>query len=130
MGDLKYYGSQLEDILFCIKTREHDLRWNKRGGNLWSSSSSAYLPEGQFDHPAQKPERIISIMVENSSNPGGVVCDFHCGSGTTLKVCRDMGRLYFGCDINPDFAAMARERVRNAQPPLFTVEPEQMGLFE
>ena len=63
MGDLKYFGSQTEDILFCIKSRDHILRWRKREGNIWSSSSSAYLQEGQYNHPSQKPENIISKMI-------------------------------------------------------------------
>ncbi len=125
MGDLSYYGSQIEDILFCIKSRAHKLRWSKRGGNLWSSSSSAYLPEGQFNHPTQKPETIIRRMVKNSSDPGQVVLDMHVGSGTVPAVCKMLQRNYLAFEIDEATADMARERVRNTQPPLPLVEVTQ-----
>ena len=32
--------------------------------------------------------------------------------------------------IDPDTAELARERVRNTQPPLFVVEPEQLELLD
>jgi len=128
MGDLKYYGNQLEDILFCIKSREHDLQWNKRSGNLWSSSS-AYLPEGQYDHPTQKPESIIRRIINNSSAAGDIVADLHCGSGTAPKVAKDMHRNYLAFEIDPATANMARKRVAETQPPLPIVYHEQMELL-
>jgi DNA modification methylase len=114
MGDLRYYGSQTEDILFCRKG-DHILRWNGRSGNIWSSSSSSYLPEGQLDHPTQKAEKIIRRMIYNSSDRGAVVADFHMGSGTTAVVAHQAGRHYFGCDINPDYVEMGRKRVAAVQ---------------
>ena len=128
MGDLKYYGSQTEDILFCIKSRDHELHWNKRGGNLWSSSSSAYLPEGQYDHPTQKPESIIRRIISNSSLPKNIVADLHCGSGTTPKVAKDLRRNYLAFEIDPAIADMARKRVAETQPPLLIDMPEQMSM--
>jgi len=110
MGDLRYYGSQLEDILFA-RQNGHELRWRKRSGNLWSSSSSAYLPEGQWDHPTQKAQIIIERIVHLSSDRGQVVADFHVGSGTTAVAAKKLGRHFFGCDINPEYVEMARERV-------------------
>ena len=110
MGDLRYYGSQTEDILFCRKGA-HKLRWEKRNGNIWTSSSS-YLPEGQWDHPTQKAEAIIQRMIENSSDPGDLVADFHVGSGTTMAVADRLGRRWFGCDTNPEYVEMSLERIK------------------
>jgi len=41
-----------------------------------------------------------------------------------------LGMHYLAFEIEPDVAERARERVRNTQPPLFVMEPEQteMGL--
>lgn len=127
MGDLEYYGNQLEDILFAIKNRSHKLNWNKRTGNLWSSSS-AYLPEGQYDHPTQKPESIISKMIEYSSDPGGIVLDFHCGSGTVAVCAKRLGRYYLCADIKPKYVEMSRQRVANTQPPLPLAWPKQLEM--
>lgn len=57
--------------------------------------------------------------------PAGVVLDPFTGGGTVPAVCKMLGRKYLAFEIMPEVAELARERVRNAQPPLFTLEPEQ-----
>jgi DNA modification methylase len=113
MGDLRYYGSQTEDVLFCRKGA-HKLRWSKRSGNIWTSSSS-YLPEGQWNHPTQKAEVIIKKMIRNSSNVEDIVADFHIGSGTTAVAALKLGRHFYGCDINPKYVELANERIEKAR---------------
>jgi len=39
-----------------------------------------------------------------------------------------LGRRYLAFEIDPDSAELARERVRNTQPPLFVPQPEQATL--
>ena len=122
MGDLRYFGSQTEDILFCRKG-DHQLRWPKRSGNIWSSSSSsAYLPEGQWNHPTQKAEYIINKMIALSSDPGDLVADFHMGSGTTAVAALKLGRHFYGCDINPKYVKIASERIEKTRLELAQLE--------
>jgi len=66
--------------------------------------------------------------VERLSSEGAAVIDFYCGSGTVPAVCNILGRRYLAFEIDPDTAEMARERVRNTQPPLFVPEPEQIEM--
>lgn len=47
------------------------------------------------------------------------------GGGTVPAVCKMLGRNYIAFEIDPDVAERARERVRNTQPPLFVLQPEQ-----
>ena len=126
MGDLRYYGSQTEDILFAVKG-EHKMRWPKRQGNVWSQNS-LLMREGQYDHPTQKPESIIARMIENSSDPGDVVLDFHCGSGSTAATAYKLGRRWLTFDIRHDFCVMARRRIASMTPPLIVPQPEQLTL--
>jgi site-specific DNA-methyltransferase (adenine-specific) len=128
MGDLRFYGSQTEDILFCTKG-DHHLRWNKREGNILAANTYL-LPEGQFDHPTQKPESIISKMIVNSSDPGNIVLDLHCGSGTVAVCAKKLGRQFLCADIKAKYVNMARQRVANTQPPLPIVHHEQLLLVE
>lgn len=51
-------------------------------------------------YPTQKPEELISVIVEASSNPGDLIMDCFLGSGTTLAVAQKLGRRWIGCDIN------------------------------
>lgn len=42
----------------------------------------------------------------------GLVFDPFMGSGTTAIVARRLGRDYIGCDLNPEYVALAKERLR------------------
>jgi len=48
----------------------------------------------------QKPDELLEIFIKASSNPGDLVFDCFCGSGTTLAVAQKLGRRWIGCDIN------------------------------
>jgi modification methylase len=105
------------------------LKCPQREGNLWSSSSS-YLPESQFNHPTQKPEAIISRMILNSSDPGDVIIDLHCGSGTTAACAKKLARNFLCCDIQQKYVDLARRRVAMTQPPLpLEFTPSQVEMF-
>lgn len=125
MGDLNYFGSQVEDILFCVKTA-HELKWDKRGGNLFRACNGKPMAgeDGYFDNPTQKPERLLRKIITLSSNPGDVICDPFAGSGTTAKAARDLGRSFIAGDIDAYQVGIARQRL--AQPytlPMFETLP-------
>jgi DNA modification methylase len=46
-----------------------------------------------------------------------VVLDPFLGSGTTVAVARELGRHGVGCELNPEYAALARERIGKAERP-------------
>lgn len=52
-------------------------------------------------YPNQKPEGILSRVVQASSRPGDRVLDFFAGSGTTGAVARRLGRRFVMVDNNP-----------------------------
>lgn len=55
-----------------------------------------------------------------------LVADYFTGEGLIPAVCKMLGRHYLAFEIDPGVAERARERVRNTQPPLFVVQPEQL----
>jgi adenine-specific DNA-methyltransferase len=61
--------------------------------------------------PTQKPEKLLDRIIRASSNPGDLVADFFCGSGTTLVTAEKLGRGWIGCDANPETIAIARSRL-------------------
>jgi modification methylase len=63
-------------------------------------------------HVAAYPEELVALMLESYTSPGSVVLDPFLGSGTTLKVCRGMGRRGIGIELNPDFAPLLDQRIR------------------
>lgn len=54
----------------------------------------------KLDYPTQKNENLLERIITASSNPGDLVLDCFCGSGTTLAVAQKLGRRWIGCDIN------------------------------
>jgi adenine-specific DNA-methyltransferase len=49
-------------------------------------------------YDTQKSEQLLERIVRVASNPGDLVADFFCGSGTTLAVAERLGRRWVGCD--------------------------------
>ena len=61
--------------------------------------------------PTQKPEALLSRIVQTASNPGDLVADFFCGSGTTLAVSEKLGRRWIGCDLGRWGIHVTRKRL-------------------
>uniref|UniRef100_A0A6M3M277 Putative methyltransferase n=1 Tax=viral metagenome TaxID=1070528 RepID=A0A6M3M277_9ZZZZ len=83
---------------------------------------------GLTPHPTEKPEALLETIISTLSVENDVVADFFAGSGTTLVGAARLGRHFFGCDANGVYVDWARERVRNTQPPLFVMQPEQQEI--
>lgn len=64
-------------------------------------------------YPTQKPVALARRIITASSNPGEVVADFFCGSGTVGVAARELGRDYLLVDSNPEAIAIATERLSN-----------------
>lgn len=117
MGDLRYYGSQTEDVLFAVKG-DHRLRWQKREGNVWRVWKGEVWRDGYTGHPTQKPVAVMSRPIEVSCPPGGIVLDPFCGSGSTGVAAQRLGRDFIGIEIDAKWVARARERIGTSQPAL------------
>jgi len=79
-------------------------------------------------HEWAKNLNVIADYIATFSLPGMVVVDLFSGNGTTPLVCRMLDRNWLAFEIIPEVAERARERVRNTQPPLFTLAPEQQEM--
>jgi DNA modification methylase len=62
-------------------------------------------------HPTCKPPALIARMIANSSRPGEVVYDPFAGSGSTILAAHQLGRIGYGCEIDPGYVAVALERL-------------------
>ena len=62
-------------------------------------------------HPTQKPEELLRKFVLAASNPGDIILDPFCGSGTTAVVAEQLGRHWIGCEINPEYNSWAIARI-------------------
>ncbi len=69
-----------------------------------------------YKHPAIFPEKLVQDHIKSWSNPGDVVFDPMCGSGTTCKMAKLNKRDFIGIDISSEYCKIAEERLR--QKPL------------
>lgn len=69
-------------------------------------------------HFATFPERLIEPCILAGSRAGDTVLDPFMGAGTTAVVAQRLGREYVGAELNPEYAAIAENRLRNTQPGL------------
>lgn len=128
IGKTKGFSPRHDDILMFTKSQEFKFnlddvrvpqkyyrdRNNMRGanpGDVWVFSHVHYCNGNRQDHPTQKPEGLIERMVLASSDEGDLVVDPFSGSGTTLRVCQQLGRKAIGIEINPDYVTATQERL-------------------
>ena len=64
-----------------------------------------------FQHPATFPEELAHRHILTWSNPGDIVLDPMCGSGTTLKMAKMNRRRYIGCEAHKPYYDMSVRRV-------------------
>ncbi len=128
VGKTKGFSPRHDDILMFTKSSKFtfnldDIRVpqkyyrsvnNMRGanpGNVWEFSHIHYCCSNRQKHPTQKPEGLIERMVLASSNIGDTVLDPFIGSGTTARVCQQLGRNIIGFDNNSEYIELAKERL-------------------
>ena len=70
-------------------------------GDVWDIGIVAPVARERTGYPTQKPEALLSRLVETLTLPGDWVLDPYVGSGTTLAVCARLSRNAIGIDDNP-----------------------------
>jgi site-specific DNA-methyltransferase (adenine-specific) len=69
-------------------------------------------PEIGSKHPAPFPLRLALRAIETT--PAKTVLDPFCGSGTTLRAAKDLGRSCIGIEIEERYCEIAAERLRQS----------------
>lgn len=82
-----------------------------------------------LDYPTQKPEALLNRVLEASTNKNDLVCDFFCGSGTTLAVAEKLGRKWIGSDLGKFSIHTTRKRMIDVQRQL-KAEGKDFRAFE
>lgn len=76
-------------------------------------------------HKWRKNPSVFLSWLKGFSGPGSIILDPFTGGGTVPSCCVMLDRQYVAFEIEPETAALARDRIVNTQPPLFVPEPEQ-----
>ncbi|WP_397605680.1 DNA methyltransferase [Sphingorhabdus sp.] len=96
-----------DDVVFEARGQPVDSVWHMKGLDPKSHEKVGY--------PTQKPQELLERIIQASSNPGDLVADFFCGSGTTLAVAEKLGRKWIGTDLGRFAIHTSRKRLIGVQ---------------
>lgn len=116
---MKLAGIKFAQLLVWVKNQpvigrldylpQHELiayGWYKK--HLWKRAKDKSVlfyprPNKSMFHPTTKPIALIQNLILNSSRVGDVVFDGFLGSGTTALACHETGRIFIGCELDPEY---------------------------
>jgi len=94
-------------------TREQWKVWSK---GVWNISPIRKNPSVDNTKLAIFPGELPRRLIEMYTSPGDIVLDPFCGTGTVIKVARDLGRFGIGIEKNPNMLNILKEKF---QPDMF-----------
>jgi DNA modification methylase len=105
-----------------------DLERGKVPEDWWYFPVVARLHNERTGYPTQKPAALLERIVLASSNPGDIVADFFCGSGTTPFVAAKHARRFLACDEKFRALHTTRSRLTSSTAP-FSLEHDTGCIF-
>jgi hypothetical protein len=95
-------------------------------GDVWTDIPDLMHARGgeRLGFPTQKPEALLERIIACGSDPGALVVDVFCGSGTTAAVAHRLDRRWLVCDNAANAVGATHRRLSGLpNPPAYTVEP-------
>lgn len=93
--------------------------------NLWEDTAGK-VPD--MIYAVQTNEKIIQRCMLMSTDPGDLVLDITCGSGTTAKVAEEWGRRWITCDTSRVAITLAKQRLMTATYDYYMLAHEEQGV--
>ena len=103
----------LSDLEYCLMFREKSCKLND-GYELkskWYISPINKSDKDLYNHPTIKPLELVKRHILHSTQPGDIVLDCFCGSGTTCVAAKELNRRYIGIEIDPEYYKIACDRL-------------------
>ena len=91
-----------------------DEREGKRVQDIWEYKDPQYPV-----YPTEKNNRLLDLIIRTSSNPGSIVLDCFCGSGTTLKSAQQLNRNWIGIDQSEHAIRATVKKLENTEGDFF-----------
>ena len=95
---------------------ENAVWFKKKGGvfNAHCKSNVFEYPCGRSKcHPTEKQHDLLKDLILDNSNENQVIFDPCCGSGSHCLVASENNRLFVGCELNPNYFQIAKDRINN-----------------
>jgi adenine-specific DNA-methyltransferase len=87
--------------------------------DIWLDARDAHNQNIEITgYPTEKNPDLLARIIDASSNPGDLVLDCFCGSGTTLAVASELGRRWIGIDNGAEAIATTLRRFALGTKPM------------
>jgi adenine-specific DNA-methyltransferase len=94
-------------------------------GEIWMAQSGAFTEEKTY--VVQTNKKVIERCVLMTTDPGDLLLDPTCGSGTTATVAEQWGRRWITIDTSRVALALARARIMGARYPYYLLADSRDG---
>jgi adenine-specific DNA-methyltransferase len=98
----------------------------KQASNVWEDTSTGSFTESKV-YVVQTSTKVVQRCMLMCTDPGDLVFDPTCGSGTTAYVAEQWGRRWITCDTSRVPLALARQRLLTATFPYYELKDQQAG---
>lgn len=95
--------------------------------NFWTDTTTSGFADPKV-YVVQTNTRVIQRCMLMTTDPGDLVLDPTCGSGTTAYVAEQWGRRWITCDTSRVAVALARQRLMTATFPYYRLGDEGRGV--
>lgn len=101
-----------------IRVKWKPMLWFVNGGNRFDTSAVVedliFSTKEKSAHPWQQSVTEARYYIEKLTPDGGLVVDPFCGGGTTAVAAKQEGRKWITCELDPEYAAIATQRIKDA----------------
>jgi site-specific DNA-methyltransferase (adenine-specific) len=108
-GVSTYATNQNGEIIYCDEKKGVPL------SDVWEIPFLNPKAKERTGYPTQKPILLLERIIEIATNPGDLVIDPFCGSGTTLVAAKILGRNSIGLDSSEEAVNLARQRLTSPE---------------
>lgn len=95
-------------------------------GNIWTDTLTGSFTDEKV-YVVQTNPKVIERCVLMATQPGDLVLDPTCGSGTTAYVAEQWGRRWITCDVSRVPLALTRQRLLTATFPYYELKDSKRG---
>lgn len=95
-------------------------------GNIWTDTSTGGFTDTKV-YVVQTASKVIQRCILMATDPGDLVLDPTCGSGTTAYVAEQWGRRWITIDTSRVALALARARIMGARYPFYLLADSPEG---
>lgn len=99
-----------------------------RRTNVWTDTGRAGYEKRKKQYVVETNPKIVERAILMCSDPGDLVLDPTCGSGTTAFVAEKHGRRWITTDTSRVALALARERLLTSSYPFFELRDDHRGV--